>query len=198
MRLLQIVFGVVILAALAWTGWWFLLARGQEAALDAWFDDRARAGWQAEHNEIRLTGFPLELRREIDGIRLADPKTGWDTYWIGLNGDFLHRLREHAYIAPERPRLRFGVDDALAHSFLTILDRVRATTLDNPLLLAAGAMDILARLLKPSETETPETPASLADVRAFEDRIVAEAIRFIWNHSHRPMTVENRGAASSN
>lgn len=77
MRLLQIVFGILIVAALGWTGWWYLLARGQEAALDAWFDDRARAGWQAEHQKIRLTGFPLELRREIAGIRLADPKTGW-------------------------------------------------------------------------------------------------------------------------
>jgi len=54
-----------------------LLARGQEVALGAWFDDRARAGGQAEHREIGLTGFPLELRREITAIRLSDPETGW-------------------------------------------------------------------------------------------------------------------------
>ena len=117
---------------------------------------------------------------------------GWDTYWIGMNGDFLHRLREHAYIGPERPILHPGVDDALLHPFLTVLDRIRVTQLDNPLLLSVSAMDILARLLPPIEVESSETTAgSLADARAVEDRIVARAIRFIWNHSHRPMSVED-------
>jgi hypothetical protein len=77
MRLIRIVFGALVLGGLAWTGWWFALAKGAEAALDSWFNDRARAGWQAEHGEIGLTGFPTELRREIVDIRLADPKTGW-------------------------------------------------------------------------------------------------------------------------
>ena len=77
MRIVHILLGAAILGALAWTGWWVALARGQEAALTAWFDDRARAGWQAEHDGIGLTGFPLRLEREITGIRLADPGTGW-------------------------------------------------------------------------------------------------------------------------
>ena len=77
MRIVRILIGAVILAALAWTGWWVALARGQEAALDAWFAERARAGWQAEHDGIALTGFPLRLEREIAGIHLADPNTGW-------------------------------------------------------------------------------------------------------------------------
>jgi hypothetical protein len=77
MRIVSILFCAAILGALAWTGWWYALARGQEAGLAAWFDDRNRAGWQAEHAEIGLTGFPLRLEREITDIRLADPKTGW-------------------------------------------------------------------------------------------------------------------------
>jgi hypothetical protein len=77
MRIVHILISAAILAALAWTGWWYALARGQEAALAAWFAERARAGWQAEHDGIGLTGFPLRLEREIAGIRLADPKTGW-------------------------------------------------------------------------------------------------------------------------
>ncbi len=77
MRIVHILISAAILGALAWTGWWYALARGQEAALAAWFDDRARAGWQAEHDGIGLTGFPLRLEREIAGIRLADPNTGW-------------------------------------------------------------------------------------------------------------------------
>ena len=77
MRFPSIIFSAAILGALAWTGWWYALARGQEAGLAAWFDARARAGWQAEHAGIGLTGFPLRLKREITNIRLADPKTGW-------------------------------------------------------------------------------------------------------------------------
>ena len=77
MRIVRILIGAAVLGALAWTGWWVALARGQEAALDAWFAERARAGWQAEHDGIALAGFPLSLEREIAGIRLADPRTGW-------------------------------------------------------------------------------------------------------------------------
>lgn len=77
MRIIRILSTAAILGALAWSGWWYALARGQEAALVAWFDDRARAGWLAGHDGIGLTGFPLRLEREITGIRLADPKTGW-------------------------------------------------------------------------------------------------------------------------
>jgi len=77
MRTVRIITTVTIFGALAWSGWWYAVSRGQEAALAAWFDDRARAGWQAETKEIGLTGFPLRLQRRITDIRLADPKTGW-------------------------------------------------------------------------------------------------------------------------
>ena len=72
-----------------------LLARGQEVALGAWFNDRARAGWQAEHREIGLTGFPLELRREITAIRLADPETGWawTAQWLKIDSAPLNPSR---------------------------------------------------------------------------------------------------------
>lgn len=76
-RIANWLFGALVLGALAWSGWWYALSRGQEAALEAWFADRQRAGWQAEHEMIGLTGFPFNLEREITGIRLADPKTGW-------------------------------------------------------------------------------------------------------------------------
>lgn len=76
-RIVRFIAAAALLASIAWVSWWFILARGQEAALAAWFDDRARHGWQAEHDEISLTGFPLRLNRQITGINLADPKTGW-------------------------------------------------------------------------------------------------------------------------
>jgi len=77
MRVLNVLFTCLILGGLAWTGWWYAVATGQEQALEGWFDKRAEVGWQAEHGEIRLTGFPLRLDRRIPDIRLADPEAGW-------------------------------------------------------------------------------------------------------------------------
>ena len=77
MRLLNMLFGALILGALGWTGWWYAVATGQEEALERWFESRAEEGWQAEYAEISLTGFPTRLEREITEIRLADPETGW-------------------------------------------------------------------------------------------------------------------------
>jgi hypothetical protein len=77
MWLIRLIFTALVLGALGWSGWWFALAQGQERALAAWFEGRARHGWQAERGEIRLTGFPLRLAREVTDIRLADPEAGW-------------------------------------------------------------------------------------------------------------------------
>ena len=77
MRILNVLFTVLILGALAWTGWWYAVATGQERALEHWFDQRAEAGWQAEHGPIELSGFPLDVVREVPEIRLADPEAGW-------------------------------------------------------------------------------------------------------------------------
>lgn len=68
---------IVVLACVAGTLWWFLLARGQEAAIAQWFEGRRAAGWQAEHGAISVAGFPLRLDRRIAQIALADPGTGW-------------------------------------------------------------------------------------------------------------------------
>jgi hypothetical protein len=89
MRIVGILFSAAILGALVWTGWWFALAKGQEAGLAAWFDDRANHGWQAEHAGIDLTGFPMRLEREIIDIQLADPKTGWawSAPWLRVVSD---------------------------------------------------------------------------------------------------------------
>lgn len=117
---------------------------------------------------------------------------GWDTYWLGLGGDFVHGLQDRGYIAPQRPVVHFGLNEAFLQPFLTILDRIRPPQIDNPLLLAAGAMEILARLLAGSPPEAETTPSQTPDdARAVDDRVVAEAVRFIWNHSHRPMRVED-------
>lgn len=77
MRLAKWALGLVVLGALGWWGWWSLLATGQETAIGTWFEERREAGWQAEHGDIDVQGFPFRLDRRISDIALADPRTGW-------------------------------------------------------------------------------------------------------------------------
>ncbi len=115
-------------------------------------------------------------------------ETGWETYWIGLNGSYLHYLLEESFITPDEPVFPAGLVPALQKPYEDILAQIHVEALGNPLLLAAKAMEILAQVVAPVAGEPAE-----ASTQAFsdivEDRMVAEAVRYIWNHSHRPMTV---------
>jgi hypothetical protein len=76
-RSLAILIGVVILAAVAWGGWWYLQATTRDRALNAWLADRRAAGWVAEVAELRTTGFPNRVDVIATGLSLADPAAGW-------------------------------------------------------------------------------------------------------------------------
>lgn len=67
---------LVISAALLYSGYWFVAAKGSERAIAAWLDARGSAGWQAEYASVETRGFPLRLERVIEAPQLADPATG--------------------------------------------------------------------------------------------------------------------------
>ncbi|MBY6049855.1 DUF2125 domain-containing protein [Vannielia litorea] len=68
---------VVLVAALAWGGYWALGAWGLEKAVTLWLEDRRADGWQAEAERVVVRGFPNRFDLELDEVRLADPRTGW-------------------------------------------------------------------------------------------------------------------------
>lgn len=76
-RLLKVAAAITIVAALGWSAWWLIAARGQEAALAHWFDARAAEGWQAEMAAIDTGGFPGRFLTRITRPALADPEAGW-------------------------------------------------------------------------------------------------------------------------
>ncbi len=74
MRVLLAILGA---AALAWTGWWFLIASRKEDALRQWLAERAAAGWVAEAEAIEVAGFPYRVDTTVRGLMLANPDAGW-------------------------------------------------------------------------------------------------------------------------
>jgi len=115
-------------------------------------------------------------------------RTGWDSFWVSASGSYLHELLGQGFLSPQSPVLSIGADEAIVEVYRRMLERVRSQPPGNPLLLAADLMEILARILPPLQPEQAE-PATQPFTELVDDRMVAEAVRFIWNYSHRRMTV---------
>ena len=67
---------IVVLAAMAWSGWWWVASTALHRATAAWFEDREAEGWQAELGGLGGGGFPLRLQAGLSDIALADPQAG--------------------------------------------------------------------------------------------------------------------------
>ncbi|QYX56272.1 DUF2125 domain-containing protein [Roseovarius sp. SCSIO 43702] len=70
------IFTIVVLAALAWGGYWFFGSDAAETAFENWFEERRAEGWVAEYDELQVRGFPSRFDAGFEGLRLADPDTG--------------------------------------------------------------------------------------------------------------------------
>ncbi len=68
---------IVILAALGWSGFWWINASARDRAVTGWLADRREAGWVAEARDVRVTGFPSRVDTIVTGLDLADPDAGW-------------------------------------------------------------------------------------------------------------------------
>lgn len=69
----------VIVAGLAWSGWWFYAANQHKAALEDWFEARRAEGWAAEYQSLQVRGFPNRLDATFSDLVLANPDNG--TVW---------------------------------------------------------------------------------------------------------------------
>ncbi len=75
---------IVILAALAWSGWWFVQSTARDRAMTAWLAERRAAGWVAEAEDVRVRGFPNRVDTVIRDLDLSDPAAGWSWHADGL------------------------------------------------------------------------------------------------------------------
>lgn len=67
---------VVVVAAIAYGGYWFIGARAVESGLASWIDQRRTEGWVADYTTLNTRGFPNRFDTTISDIQLADPQTG--------------------------------------------------------------------------------------------------------------------------
>ena len=67
---------VVLLAAVAWCGYWFVGARALDRNVEAWLAERRAEGWVAEAADTTVRGFPNRFDLTLTDVELADPETG--------------------------------------------------------------------------------------------------------------------------
>ncbi|MFY0596658.1 MAG: DUF2125 domain-containing protein [Cognatishimia sp.] len=67
---------VILIAALGWFAYWFVISNIAQTGYEAWFKDRQDEGWQAEYSNLQLRGFPNRIDTTFENITLADPDTG--------------------------------------------------------------------------------------------------------------------------
>jgi AraC-like DNA-binding protein len=72
---------------------------------------------------------------------------GWREYWVTFHGDIAERMQQRGFIRPETPVVNTGLDDAIIHSFTSIVDRLRSETVGFQQLIAADTVAIIAAVL---------------------------------------------------
>lgn len=73
---MRILFAIIVLAGLAWCGWWWFNAAARERALEDWLAERRADGWVAEA-QVSVRGFPNRVDALVTDLELADPESGW-------------------------------------------------------------------------------------------------------------------------
>ena len=66
----------VLVAGLAWSGFWVFAAWQTRGATENWFADRRAAGWEASYSDLAVRGFPNRVDRTFTDLVLADPRSG--------------------------------------------------------------------------------------------------------------------------
>lgn len=77
MARVRILLWAVAVAAVAWSGWWWLGSSAKRAAIEGWLENRRAAGWVAETGTLGVTGFPARFDTVMEDLRLSDPRAGW-------------------------------------------------------------------------------------------------------------------------
>jgi AraC-like DNA-binding protein len=112
-------------------------------------------------------------------------EVGWTVYWVGFQGEDAQRMHERKFIRPEEPLLRTGLDDAILHPFLLLLDRVRLQPVGFHQMIAANTLEVLSAAL--SAVRTRQTDRRV-------DTLVHQAKLLLEEQTEEPPIIEDVAA----
>ena len=98
--------GVVLLAIIAYTIYWFALADGIAQGITKWAEARRAEGMVVEYNSLEITGFPLRMQAQATNVRIAGPgqTPGWQWHSTLLIGNILPYNTNHIILGAPQPQ----------------------------------------------------------------------------------------------
>ena len=97
---------IVVLAIIAYTIYWFVLAGQIERGIAKWADARRADGMVVEYNSLEVTGFPLRMQPQATNVRIAGPgqNPGWQWRSTLLTGNVLPYNINHIVLGAPQPQ----------------------------------------------------------------------------------------------
>lgn len=68
---------LVLVLSLGWSAWWLIGTTAQKTAIETWMEQRREAGWVAEVEEFKVTGYPNRFDSIFTDLTLSNPQAGW-------------------------------------------------------------------------------------------------------------------------
>ncbi len=68
---------LVLVLSLGWSAWWLIGTTAQKTAIETWMEQRRDAGWVAEVEEFKVTGYPNRFDSVFTDLTLGNPQAGW-------------------------------------------------------------------------------------------------------------------------
>ncbi len=80
---MRAILAIVILATLAWSGYWYVGAQSMQDGTARWFSEQNKAGWQASAT-VKTGGFPYRFDTKLTDVKLARPDydLAWSAPWF--------------------------------------------------------------------------------------------------------------------
>jgi len=118
---------------------------------------------------------------------------GWQEYWLSWNGERLYRLLKKGVLDPTNPVMQLEKPDEIHDVFVRILNYIRRHPTENPSVLSAYAMEILALSIESESNHQTQrdTAVPIEYAHSVDDPIVFKALQLIWNHSYREFRVND-------
>jgi len=117
-----------------------------------------------------------------------DPQTGWTERWLSFNGELAHSFMDRGPIQPESAVHSLRDPQNVSAAFDRLLTSIHANPGQDSMLLSLHAMSLLTTAIEAATQDKLDSFAA-GDTDEHHDPLVAQAVDYIWTHSHYPITV---------